>query len=48
MLGKEQLTRELKLGGINHNRMRKWVKTVCARRHMSQGDLPATKEAGTT
>jgi hypothetical protein len=28
MLGEDQLIRELKLGGVNHDRMRKWVKTV--------------------
>jgi hypothetical protein len=28
MLGEGQLIRELKLGRVNHNRMRKWVKTV--------------------
>jgi hypothetical protein len=26
--GEGQLIRELKLEGVNHNRMRKWVKTV--------------------
>jgi hypothetical protein len=28
MLGEGQLIRELKVGGVNHNRMRKWVKTM--------------------
>jgi hypothetical protein len=28
MLGEGQLTRELRLGGVNHSRIRKWVKTM--------------------
>jgi hypothetical protein len=28
MLEKGHLIRELKLGGVNHDRMRTWVKTV--------------------
>jgi hypothetical protein len=28
VLGERQLIRELKLGGVNHDRMRKWEKTV--------------------
>jgi hypothetical protein len=28
MLGEGQLIRKLKLGGVNRDRMRKWVKTV--------------------
>jgi hypothetical protein len=48
MLGEGQLIRELKLGGVNHDRVRKWVKTVHARKHISQGDLPPTKQVDTT
>jgi hypothetical protein len=47
MLGEGQLIQELKPGGVNHHRIRKWGKTVCARGHTSQGDLLATKEADT-
>jgi hypothetical protein len=28
MLGEGQLIRELKLGAVKHDRMRKWIKTV--------------------
>jgi hypothetical protein len=47
MLGEVQLIRELKLGEANHDRMRKKIK-ICMhdRRHISQGDLPITKEGG--
>jgi hypothetical protein len=52
MLEERQLIRELKLEGVNHDRMRKWVKTcVCARKHIieifpSQGRLIPSKEFG--
>jgi hypothetical protein len=38
MLREGQLIRDLKQGGINHDRVRE-----CARNHISHGDLPATK-----
>jgi hypothetical protein len=40
-----QLMRELKLGGINHNRMRKWVKPVyCQKVHVT--GRPSRHKAG--
>jgi hypothetical protein len=49
MLGEGQLIRELKLGEVHQDKMRKWIKTVRARKHISQGDLPAThKKVDTT
>jgi hypothetical protein len=38
MFREEQLIRELKLGGVNHNRMREWVNCVPARRYMPLGE----------
>jgi hypothetical protein len=46
MLGEGQLIKELKLGGVNQDRMRKCLKTVHARKHLSQGDLPTSKGGG--
>jgi hypothetical protein len=44
MLGKGQLTRELKLGEANHDRMSK--NYVHARKHISQRELFTTKGGG--
>jgi hypothetical protein len=39
MLAEGQLIRELKLGWVNHDRVREWIKTVYKpESHMSQGD----------
>jgi hypothetical protein len=48
MLGEGQLIKELKLGGVNHDGMRKWVKTMYMpkKNHISQGDIPITKGGG--
>jgi hypothetical protein len=48
MLGEGQLIKELKLGGVNHDGMRKWVKTMymLKKNHISQGDIPITKGGG--
>jgi hypothetical protein len=48
MVGEDQLIRELKLGGVNHHRMREWVKTVYvpeSTRHR-EPFLPQRNEAG--
>jgi hypothetical protein len=48
MLEEGQLIKKLKLGGVNHDKIRKWVKTVHARKHVSPGELPTTKDTDTT
>jgi hypothetical protein len=47
MLGEDQLIRELKLGGVNHDRMRKWVKTVYLP-ETATGRLSPQREVDTT
>jgi hypothetical protein len=42
MLGVGQLIPDLKLGGVNHI----GKNCVCARRHIAQGDFPATGRGG--
>jgi hypothetical protein len=37
MLGEGQLIRELKLEGVNHYKLRKWVKIMCMPESMYHG-----------
>jgi hypothetical protein len=49
MLGEGQLIRELKLGRVNHDKMRKWVKTVYVPGNTYHREtFPAQREADTT
>jgi hypothetical protein len=46
MLEEDQLTRELKLGGVNYDEMRKWAKTMYKQKHILQRGLPTRKRQG--
>jgi hypothetical protein len=49
MLGEGQLIRELKLGGANHDRIKKWVKTLFLPESTCHREtFPPQREADTT
>jgi hypothetical protein len=49
MLKEGQLIREFILGGVNHDRVRKWVKNVyMTRRKYHRETFPPQREADTT
>jgi hypothetical protein len=49
MLEEVQLIMELKLGEVNHDRMRKWVKTMCVPENTyHRKTFPPQKEVDTT